>query len=274
MNCIYSMKEFMDTDFGELKFIHTNCTCIDEMTNGLVEDGIHLITGGSGQGKSLILMHLAVNIANTKPLLYISLENDIRIDKARMSLANNKYKIDVDKSALFYVNGIDEGKGITKNAKKISGLLEYIETCNDMVVVIDAPEYLSNSKDGMESYQNGKDLLEKLKVITTKNHITLIMSWQLQRGIPRDISEFSVDYLSASMAAARIASSVWAVHKSQGSTKMKLLKCRTEINKSFDTTYTIGDTSNRYDIRGVAVATNPSKEDLKKQLGNIAKGKR
>ena len=94
MSEIFTYDEFKEAKLPKIEYIKTNCKCVDNMTNGLVENGIHLICGGSGNGKSLLLLHIALNIAKVKPVLYLSLENDIRIDKIRFDRALETYKLD------------------------------------------------------------------------------------------------------------------------------------------------------------------------------------
>ncbi len=272
---IYTFDEFSGLTFEDMKFIKTNCKCIDSTLNGLVEGGIHLIAGATGNGKSLLLLHLALNIAKTRQVFYISLENDIRIDNVRFKLAKKQYGI--TSASFLYMNGIDTSFVIGRNqeVKKNKTLLDLLGDYNDAVVVIDGPEYITSGKDGTEMYNSGNDLVRKLQDLCKSNNLTFLLSWQMQRGSNNvKIEDISTDYLSTSIGAPRVASSVWCIKKDNVKRNWALicLKSRTEIYNDIKA-YPLSDEKNKFDIR--IDRDNPNMSDnISKLIASVGKAKK
>ena len=68
-------------------------TVIDKLTGcGLTNKAVVLFVGGTGDGKSLLLTHLAVKMSYTKKILYLSFENAADVDSVRIKDCLKVYK--------------------------------------------------------------------------------------------------------------------------------------------------------------------------------------
>ena len=65
----------------EIEFIQTD-SLLDDLTggDGLSKESLTLLIGGTGDGKSLLLTHLASKMSETKKILYVSFETNFSND--------------------------------------------------------------------------------------------------------------------------------------------------------------------------------------------------
>ena len=244
---LLTASEFEEFEAGEVELIPTGCSVITSTVGGLMEGGIHLVAGATGSGKSMFLLHSAIQVAKANPnktVFYISFENDPRIDKSRFVKALDTYHIESSTlDNLYFVLGASESDDMFKKSSKpivalakekstatLSDLFD-TELAKDNIFFIDGAEYqMSSAKEGSELFEQGQKLMAMMSKCALKNNACIICSWQLVRGTnDKKIEKLSCDDISMSIAVARIATTIWAIKKTGDSWGIINIKSRQEV---------------------------------------------
>lgn len=223
-----NLNEWYELDIPEIEFIKTGAQNFDDIVGGIIKGGITVVAGGSGQGKSLIGLHLASLLSATNKIHYISIENALQIDLKRFSdlsskriYSMNMYNIDYENA-----NMIDDS---------YSALFKSIvATMNDYdVIVIDGLDLMIDvAEDGADMYKNGNILMKNLHNALKDNpFVSIIITWQMNRNSNvKKIDELNQYAIGTSMGIVRYASHVYGVARIDKQWFLKLMKSRTEFN--------------------------------------------
>lgn len=253
------------------KIIKTGFRYIDDVVYGLMQKGIHLFAGGSGSGKSYILMQIAASLLKQgNDILYISLENNIYKDQERLRDAFNKAPTQgfeepgkLEYLTIKYVEGISEGYSKSQ-------MIDYIKLLNHKVeadrankvelphrfIFIDAPEIILDGDTGTGMHSEGKAFMETLVNICNKGNYTICLSWQLNSSAASlSPSNITLGNLTFSSSVAHMCSNSFAIVRCKRDEKivyvMKLLKPRDGYNENFDNVFEpmciTNDITNKFD---------------------------
>ncbi len=234
--------QLIDLNVGEVELIPTGVEAINATVEGLMRGGIHLIAGATGSGKSLFLLHSAIQTAinnQDTPVVYISFENDIRIDRDRYIKALDTYHIvDPLDNLIFVLDANDCDDVFSRSIDlTIQKKKENIDTLSDLfkipnsIIFVDGAEYqMSGADDGSKLFEQGKKLMTLMSDSAKKNNSCIICAWQFARGTSHTkIENLSTDDLSMSIAVARIATTVWAIKKTPTDWQIINIKSRQEV---------------------------------------------
>lgn len=235
---IFSYEDIISTDIPPKEHVKTGTKLDDLCNGGFVKGEVHLFCGSSGQGKSLSLLHLALNCAiEGNSVIYIVFENSYEEDFERIKDAHNIYKDYINDNLynnFIYYNDSEE-RGNTK--EKLETILSNLEE-ND-IVFVDGTEFLISGSSPTEISSNGRTIMSTLVVSVRKTNSTLVMSWQTNRlAGGKKIEELGIEDLSGSMSMPQQASSVWLVRQWREKTfnwKIRRIKCRGKVEQKNDT---------------------------------------
>ena len=230
-----TLKDYLELDFPPVEFIKTGAKNFDNIVGGILKGGITVIAGGSGQGKSMVGLHLASLLSKENKVLYASMENDVRIDLKRFNDVLSKKIYDININNINYVNAgceIDENNMLLSNKDIFNNLINEIP--NYDIVVIDGLDLLVDlSEDGAELYKNGNLLMKLLHKSLKENGLetAIIITWQMNRNANvKKIEELNQYAIGTSMGIIRYASHVYGVCRFENNWYLKLMKSRTEFN--------------------------------------------
>ena len=231
-----TLKDYLELDFPPVEFIKTGAKNFDNIVGGILKGGITVIAGGSGQGKSMVGLHLASSLSKENKVLYASMENDVRIDLKRFNdiISKNIYEININN--INYVNAgceFDENNMLLSNKDIFNNLIQEIP--NYEIIVIDGLDLLVDlSEDGADLYKNGNLLMKLLHKSLKENGLektAIIITWQMNRNANvKKIEELNQYAIGTSMGIIRYASHVYGVCRFENNWYLKLMKSRTEFN--------------------------------------------
>lgn len=203
----------------------------------IFKDSLTVISAPPKSGKSLFMLHLALNLAWSGNLvLYLSLENSKAQDKKRLLNACDTYgKKPPDLWCYVNVRSIP-------SSQKAQSVLAFISKFEEYdAVFIDATERITQmGESGSEISKNGRDLLDSLLNARSDNENTpaLICTWQYNKqNLNNKIEEASLASLGGSISAVQIADNIWTILRDKKSNRWvaKLLNSREEYNIENDT---------------------------------------
>ena len=211
---INDINEMSDED---CRIIHykTGVPYIDIITlGGMHSDTINLFSGGTGSGKSLYLLHLALNVAKQgHEVYYLSLENSKKTDYKRLKEACKLYSIPETIKFHFLNTKKDyEIRAFKNDLKDFKAAKK-----GHIFVFIDAPEYLFDYNDTSSGlYGQGVSILNEFNELADGGNMVICMTWQAVRGATQKEKGITLDDLANSMAASRISAFVWAIEQVTG----------------------------------------------------------
>lgn len=273
--------EFVNYDVGEIELVSTGYGVINKTCGGLMRGGIHLIAGSTGSGKSLFLLHTAVQTALNNQdtnVFYLSFENDPRVDKSRYLQSLKTYNVQnlSRVNNLYFVLDIQDCDDVFTKKTTISRLakkdeskvtLSQIFNIDNSIIFVDGAEYqMTSASEGSELFKQGKELMTLMSESSKKHNTVIVSSWQLCRGTSdKKIEKLSCDDISMSIAVARIATTIWAIKKSPDNWQIVNIKSRQEVLEE-PRAYTLYDKNHHFNVQ---CQFNEIKTKSKPQSSNI-----
>ena len=208
------------------EFIQTGSKCIDFVCGGIPKNRVTVVTGGSGQGKSMLLANMAYLTAVNNPnvnVAYISLENERADDSDRF----NTIIADYGKCANFdYANLSDQAFNAETETDAWEMLKVVLENTSYDLYFIDGTEMVF-SQDPQQMHLNGNECMKEY-IKMTKAGKTIIFSWQLKKeSVGKKLKELSQFDISASSCICQKAGVVLAIGSNDNMNKsIRILKCR------------------------------------------------
>lgn len=237
---IKSLKEVMDTTPPPVIW-HTR-TIIDELLGGgLSKKSLVALVGGTGDGKSLLLAHLASRFSEDKKVLYLSFENTSENDCDRFrQCAKLYYQFNAEN--IGYLNIFEsEIESISK------WKTEYIERIVFKgawdVVCIDAWQNSFDTVNQEEISKVGNELMTYLRNLMYKADTPIFFTWQSTKSANgKALKDITSEDLSGSAGVGRYATDVFFVKREKDDSektkishrKIKLLKTRGSKNARWD----------------------------------------
>jgi len=234
--------EIKDVDFlventSEPEFWETD-TVIDSLTGcGLSKKSLTILIGGTGDGKSLLLTHLASKMSNKRKILYISFENTNEIDSTRFKDCTQIYE-DMNMNNITYVNILEEElKGKFKWQTSYFRKLIFEEHCDYDVICVDAIQTTIDAVEQDEIHRVGNVLMKELYKIALTSGLPIFLTWQSARTASlRKMNDITLDDISGSYGTARYCTEAFFIKRDieTHSRKLKLLKTRGSKNARWD----------------------------------------
>ena len=231
---IFTLGEYLSMDIPDIEFYETGSYSFDNIVGGIIQGGITVIAGGTGQGKSMVGLHLASLLSKENKVLYLSIENAIQIDIKRFKKTLEIYDYDVDN--ISYINAILYDESYTEILKTC---LEKIKSQEYNILVIDGADLMfKDTDDGAKMFKEGEDFMKILHKTLSDTSSSCILTWQLNRGgiMKKTIDDIDTSDIATSMGIVKYASQVYAVkrqlkdEKSPNKWFLRLIKTRTEAN--------------------------------------------
>lgn len=220
--------DLINEELPEPEYMETEIDNFDNIVGGIIKGGITVISAASGQGKSMILSHLAFSLSNKYRIKYISLENGEVMDKKR---AVKLYNDNIYNSNTDNIDYISTEIGSDLNqifSESLVNLDEYD------ALFIDALDIMIDTAagDGATMYQQGNGLMKCLfEIVKQFPELAIVITWQMNRSADvnkiDDLNQFSI---GTSMGIVRYASHVYGIARLNNVTYLKLLKCRDRKN--------------------------------------------
>lgn len=241
--------ELMDNE-TEIEFWKTD-TLLDDLTgDGLSRKSLTVLIGGTGDGKSLLLTHLAGKMSESKRILYVSFENTSEVDASRFRDCAEIYE-HFNKKNIHYVNILDnetDGKVNWDNKYMIPLVLE--EEYD--VVMVDAIQTTVDTVSQDSIHTIGNELMKNLYKLVLSSRIPMIASWQAARSAAgKKLEGITLDDISGSIGTVRYATNAFFIKREDGSRKLKLLKCRESKNANWDNPIVDLEMSLRFSVEKV-----------------------
>lgn len=219
----------------EIEFWNTN-TIIDTLTGcGLSKDSLTILLGGTGDGKSLLLAHLASKMSSEKRILYISFENTSKVDASRFRDCKETYE-GCNHKNIRYVNVLDnEMSDRVKWQNKYVELFAKEEKYD--LICIDAIQTTIDKVDQDEIHRIGNELMQELYKLVLNSKTPMLLTWQASRtSALKKLKEITLDDISGSIGTVRYATNVFFIKRDNEthSRKLKLLKTRESKNARWD----------------------------------------
>lgn len=239
-----TLREYLDMDIPDIEFYETGSYCFDNIVGGILKSGITVVAGGTGQGKSMVGLHLASLLSRENKVLYLSIENAIQIDMKRFRKTLDIYNVNTEN--ITYINAIlyDESY-----KQILDTCLEKVKTGEYEIFVIDGADLMFKEEgEGSKMYQEGQVFMKTLHKVLSDTLSSCILTWQLNRGgITKQIEEIDTSDIATSMGIVKFASQVYVVKryirdedkketkKNKDNWKLRLIKTRTEANWEYST---------------------------------------
>ena len=219
-------------------------TIIDDLLGGgISKKSLVAIVGGTGDGKSLFLVHLASRFSEDKRVLYLSFENTSENDCDRFRHCQDIYR-QFKAENIGYLNVFESEIGFEKwKANYIDRVI--LENTWD-VVCIDAWQNSFDDIRQEDVARTGNEMMTILRNIMYKTNTPIFFTWQSTKtanGTP--LKDISMEDLSGSAGVGRYATEVFFIKrerdevkaegiKSFSHRKIKLLKTRGSKNARWD----------------------------------------
>lgn len=226
----YDVEELEDIE-NDIEFWETD-TILDVLTgNGLSKDSLTVLIGGTGDGKSLLLTHLASKMSENKRILYVSFENTSKVDNSRFKDCKNVYP-NANHKNIHYVNILDN-----EMDEKIKWQNKYLiplvmEEKYDLIC-IDAIQTTIDAVEQDEIHRVGNVLMKELYKLVLNSKTPMIVTWQAARSTAgKKLKDVTLDDISGSIGTVRYCTNAFFIKRDgdEYSRKLKLLKCRESKN--------------------------------------------
>lgn len=231
---VFTLEEYFNMDIPDIEFYKTDSYSFDLIVGGIIQGGITVIAGGTGQGKSMVGLHLASLLSKDNKILYLSIENAIQIDIKRFKKTCEIY--DYNANNIAYINAIlyeESYKDI------LTYCLEKVKSQEFNILVIDGADLMfKDGDDGAKMFKEGEDFMKILHKTLSDTSSSCILTWQLNRGgiMKKTIEDIDTSDIATSMGIVKYASQVYAVKRQLKDEKnpskwfIRLIKTRTEAN--------------------------------------------
>lgn len=226
----YSVEELEGIE-NDIEFWETN-TVLDVLTGcGLSRDSLTVLIGGTGDGKSLLLTHLASKMSENKKILYVSFENTSKVDNSRFKDCKNVYEHANHKN-IHYINILDNEMEdrVQWSNKYLTPLV--MEEKYDLVC-IDAIQTTIDAVEQDEIHKTGNVLMKELYKLVLNSRTPMIVTWQAARSTAgKKLKEVTLDDISGSIGTVRYATNAFFIKRDGESynRNLKILKCRESKN--------------------------------------------
>lgn len=226
----YSVEELEEIE-NDIEFWDTN-TILDTLTGcGLSKDSLTVLIGGTGDGKSLLLTHLASKMSEDKKILYVSFENTSKVDNSRFKDCKLTYE-NANHKNIHYVNILDnEMDDKVKWENKY--LVPLVMEDKYDLICIDAIQTTIDAVEQDEIHRTGNVLMKELYKLVLNSRTPMIVTWQAARSTAgKKLKEVTLDDISGSIGTVRYATNAFFIKRDgeSYSRKLKLLKCRESKN--------------------------------------------
>lgn len=226
---VYKTAKYLEDNTPEIEYLKTN-SVIDFLNgDGLSKKSLTILVGGTGDGKSLLLAHIAYKLSEQYRVLYLSFENASEVDAARFRDCEQLYPNSKPQNVM-YINVLEEGlagriKWDISLYGKLVGEEQYDFVCMDA---------LQTTIDGIEQneiHRQGNILMKYLYGYSLTKGVPLIMSWQASReSAAYKLDKVSQTDISGSYGTARYCTDMFYLKRetdgNKSSRKIKLLKAR------------------------------------------------
>lgn len=246
----FSYEDIILTKIPPKEFYKTG-TKMDNISGGIAKGEIHCICGSTGSGKSMTLMHVALNscIEGYKCCI-IALENDYPDDIERIKEANDIYCLYINENLITnfkYYNIQNEKDAV----EKIKFILEKMQEFD--IVFVDGTEFLITGTTPTEISANGRKLMMDLRMAARQTNTSLVMSWQTNRPAGgKKFEELCAEDLSGSLSVPQQCYTIWIlkqwVEANKMNWKMKLVKNRSKYDFS-KSTFAVLDENKQFNLR-------------------------
>lgn len=229
---ITTVSEISETE-QEIDFWSTH-TLIDELTGcGLSKDSLTVIIGGTGDGKSLLLAHLASKMSTENKILYVSFENTSKVDASRFRDCETIYS-NANHKNITYFNVLDNemSEKVRWDNKYMQNL---INDSNYDIICIDAIQTTVDTVDQDEIHRVGNSMMKDLYKLVLATHKPMIVTWQAARtAAGKKLENITLDDISGSVGTVRYCTNAFFIKREDGSRKLKLLKARESKEARWD----------------------------------------
>ena len=176
----------------------------------IFKDSLTVISAPPKNGKSMFMLHLALNLAwNGNLILYLSLENSRRQDRERVDDACKTYGKEVS-DFWNYVNIKDMTKFKTQ---AVENFIRYFGEFD--AIFIDATEKITQmGETGSEISKYGREILDKLLngKFDNENKPAIVCTWQYNKeNLNNKIEDASLASLGGSISAVQMADNIWTI---------------------------------------------------------------
>lgn len=231
-DCLMTVPEREKQGIPSFVYVKTNSTIDYYFEKGFILPSINLVTGSTGDGKSLTLLHMAYCASKSHKILFISCENSLQTDFGRMAKLKKIYK-NYNEDNILYINAHDYNNNKDLPDVKPSSIHELLKTGMFDMVFIDSYQVLfdTEAEDGAKMHEVGNNIMKTLHSISVSKKIAVFMTWQLARIKVKSIDEIDENDISQSIGVARYASTMFVVRhdkKNQKDWRIKLIKSREE----------------------------------------------
>lgn len=217
----------------ELHYIKTNSVLDRYFEEGFTTSSVNVIAGGTGDGKSLCLIHLAYRASYDHKILYISCENSIQTDSKRFDKIKETYE-EYNEDNITYINVLDKLENENTETKPAE-ILQLINSGKYDMVFLDSYQVLfdAEASDGATLYKIGNTIMKALYGCSVKSNVAVFITWQLARIKVESIEDIDENDISQSMGIARYANTMFVIRRSKKNLKnwkIKLIKSREDFN--------------------------------------------
>lgn len=228
---LFTLKDWEDANLPPIEYLKTN-TKFDQFVGGLVRGSATVISGFSGNGKSLIGLHLASAISKNNKVGYVSCENLANIDLDRFK------KVDKKSENIVYYN-VNHGSldNVTFNDDDIiSVITQMIKRDIFDVIFVDGLEVLmQQTSDGAGMYAQGNELMKKLIKAVSATKTALVITYQLNRAsASKKLEDINAGDIADSLGIIRYATNVYALKRDSKEWRLRCIKSRVECDWSND----------------------------------------
>lgn len=222
----YPLETLEDLDNREpLEFIKSN-TIFDLMIGGFEKRSFTVIAAQPGHGKSLMCLSLALEISAKFRILYVSYENDGRIDYERAERLKTDYynSAKLDNISYVDVNDIETSENIDFQLKDVEAL---IATGRYDFIFLDGIQNAVDTDDeGGSMFADGNNIAKRIIQAAKAFKRPVIATWQLGRIKVKNIEDIEMSDISFSMGLVRYPTSVIALLQENKKFNFKVLKNR------------------------------------------------
>lgn len=213
--------EFLKETYPDDEELLTH-TEFDKLAGGIPKNALTIISGATGNGKSLSSLMVAYALACSYTILYISCENKRKTDNSRLKDLTKLFGI---QDTFFYVNI----RSVKDKMNAIEGAL--LSTGFDIIVLDGVQFIMKSGETGGQMQAIGETLVKGIleAINTNDNKPTVLLSWQLRReATKKKLDELTTDDIALSISIGQACEQAYVVskNKSDGSIWMGSIKNR------------------------------------------------
>lgn len=214
-----------------IEYVKTNSILDLHFEEGFMIPSVNVIAGSTGDGKSLMLLHLAYRASVDHKILYVSCENSIQTDYKRIKKIRQTYG-DINDNNITYINILDQE--FEKDTRvKDKDIIDLIVNGNFEMIFIDSYQIMfDKGEDGASLYKVGNELIKTVYGAAVESNTAVFLTWQLVRAKVDKIDDIDENDISQSMGIVRYATSMFVIKrnkKKKNDWKIKLIKSREDF---------------------------------------------